>query len=69
MIKSKELEEQGTDLFLKGISHYDLMHKIIQRSEEGNSWLCSKIHDLVMDFSFHPLIGEEISMGVLNDRI
>lgn len=45
------------------------MHKIIQRSEEGNSRLCSKIHDLVMDFSFHPQIGEEISMSVLNERI
>jgi len=29
----------------------------------------SKIHDSIMDFSFHPLIGEEIAMGVLNERL
>lgn len=69
LIKSKELEEFGTDLLIKGILHYDLIHKIIQRSEDSNSWLCSKIHDLLMDFSFHPLIGEEITMSVLNERI
>lgn len=29
----------------------------------------SKIHDLIMDFSFHKSIGEEIAMTVLNERI
>ena len=37
LIKSKELEEFGTDLLIKGILHYDLIHKIIQRSEDSNS--------------------------------
>jgi len=68
-LKSKELEEFGADIFIKGVLHYDLMHKLIQWSEDSNGRLSSKIHDLIMDFSFHPQIGEEIALNVLNERI
>jgi len=37
LIKNKEIEERGMELFVKGILHYDIMNKLIWRAEESNS--------------------------------
>jgi hypothetical protein len=32
--------------------------KLLQKSEEGNTRLTNKIHEVLLDFSFHPKLGE-----------
>jgi hypothetical protein len=41
----------------------------LQRSEEGNTRLTNKIHESLLDFSFHPRIGEAHVSSFILQRI
>lgn len=36
----------------------NVVHKMLLKSEEGNTRITNKIHEILLDFSFHPGIGE-----------
>ena len=68
LISAKELEEKGVDTLVQGITQTELIPKMLLKSEEG-SRVTSKIHEALMDFSFHPVIGEKLVSSYLIERI
>lgn len=51
------------------VTEYELISKFLERSEEGNSRISSKAQECLIDFSFHPLIGEGFVSTYLLSRL
>jgi hypothetical protein len=58
LVSSSKLEEKGIDTFVRMITEYDIISKLLEKSEEGNARISSKAQEALIDFSFHPSIGE-----------
>lgn len=50
---------KALNTFKNAIIHErNVLHKLLLKSEEGNTRITNKIHEILLDFSFHPGIGE-----------
>lgn len=60
LITSAKVEQspQAIDTFKRVFTERNITLKLLQRSEEGNTRLTNKIHECLLDYSFHPRIGE-----------
>ena len=58
LVSNTKLEEKGIDVFVRNVAEYELISKLLERSEEGNARISSKAQEALIDFSFHPSIGE-----------
>ena len=58
MVSSSKLEEKGIDIFVRLVTENELITKILEKSEEGNARISIKAQEALVDFSFHPSIGE-----------
>ena len=68
-ISSSKLEEKGIDVFVRMVTDYDIINKLLERSEEVNSRISSKAQEALIDFSFHPMIGEGFVSTYLISRL
>ena len=69
LVSNSKLEEKGIDVFVRNITEYELISKLLERSEEGNSRISSKAQEAVIDFSFHPSIGEGFASIYIFSRL
>lgn len=69
MISSSKLEEKGIDIFVRTVTENEIINKLLERSEEGNTRISSKAQEILVDFSFHPLIGEGFVSTYLISRL
>ena len=59
MISSAKLEQStAVETFKNVFIERNIVLKLLQKSEEGNTRMTNKIHECLLDFSFHPKIGE-----------
>lgn len=60
LITSSKIEEQkGVIEGFKNIfTSRNIVLKLLQKSEESNTRMTNKIHECLLDFSYHPKIGE-----------
>ena len=69
LVSNPELEEKGIDVFVCNVTEYELICKLLERSEEGNARISSKAQEAVIDFSFHPSIGESFVTTYIISRL
>jgi len=58
IVSSTQVERGGVETLKKGVTERDIVLRLLQKSEEGNTRVTNKIHEALLDFSFHPKIGE-----------
>lgn len=60
LITSAKIENSdlAIDNFKRVFIERSITLKLLQRSEEGNTRITNKIHECLLDYSFHPRIGE-----------
>ena len=71
LIASPKLDQssQIAETFKRTFTERSVTLKLLQRSEEGNTRLTNKIHECLLDFSFHPRIGEAHVASFILQRI
>ena len=69
LVSSSKLEEKGLDIFVRMVTEYELISKLLERSEEGNLRISNKAQEGLIDFSFHPMIGEGFVSAYLLSRL
>ena len=69
LVSSSKLEEKGIDIFVRMVTEFEIVNKLLERSEEGNSRISSKAQETLIDFSFHPMIGEGFVSTYLISRL
>ena len=63
-VSSAKLEQ-----FLRFIADAELVPKFLAKTEDGNVRVISKVHEALIDFAFHPSIGEGFVATYLIARI
>jgi len=58
LITSSKVENQCAQILKDAILHKNVILKLLQKSEEGNTRVTNKIHEVLLDLSFNPQIGE-----------
>ena len=59
LISSAKIEQsRSVEIFKNVFIERNIVLKLLQKSEEGNTRMTNKIHESLLDFSFHPEIGE-----------
>lgn len=46
-----------------------MIPRLLLKSEEANTRLTNKIHETLLDLSYHPKIGEDITSAAILERI
>lgn len=69
LVSSSKLEEKGLDVFVRLVTEYEIISKLLDKSEEGNTRISNKAQEGIIDFSFHPMIGEGFSSTYLMSRL
>jgi hypothetical protein len=70
LISSTKIEKTGTTENLKNaIVERNVVLKLLQKSEEGNTRITNKIHEVLLDLSFNPEIGEALTSSFILQRI
>jgi hypothetical protein len=70
MISSQKVERSGqTDVLRNTIVEKNIVLKLLQKSEEGNTRVTNKIHESLLDLSFNPEIGEALTSSFILQRI
>eukprot|EP00347_Sterkiella_histriomuscorum_P001332 403372439 len=70
LITSPKLENSSAiESFKKTFIDRNAVLKLLQKSEEGNTRMTNKIHECLLDFSFHPKIGEAHVSSFILQRI
>lgn len=71
LITSPKIEQSATaiETFKRVFTDRSITLKLLQRSEEGNTRLTNKIHECLLDYSFHPRIGEAHVSSYILQRI
>ena len=66
LIGSTKLEKSGGGSVLKNaIVEKNIVLKLLQKSEEGNTRMTNKIHEALLDMSFNPDVGEAITSAFI----
>lgn len=70
MISSTKIEKLGGSVALKDtIVEKNVVLKLLQKSEEGNTRITNKIHETLLDLSYNPEIGEALTSSFILQRI
>lgn len=70
LISSQKIEKSGSSEIMKNaIVERNIVLKLLQKSEEGNTRITNKIHESLLDLSFNPEIGEALASSFLLQRI
>lgn len=66
LVSSKKIERTGTTDVLKNmIVEKNVVLKLLQKSEEGNTRITNKIHETLLDMSFNSGIGEALTSSFI----
>ena len=66
LISSTKIEKTGTtDILKNAIVERNVVLKLLQKSEEGNTRITNKIHECLLDLSFNPEIGEALTSSFI----
>jgi len=69
LVSSSKLEEKGLDVFVRLVTEFEIVIKLLRKSEEGNTRISNKAQEGLIDFSFHPMIGEGFVSAYLLSRL
>ena len=70
LITSAKLEQsKAIEVFKNTFIERNIVTKLLQKSEEGNTRMTNKIHECLLDFSFHPKIAEAHVSSFILQRI
>lgn len=70
LTSSSRLEKSGKAGLLKDrIVERNVVLKLLQKSEEGNTRITNKIHESILDLSFNPGVGEAMTSAFILQRI
>ena len=70
LISSTKIEKSdAAEVFKNGIIEKNIVLKLLQKSEEGNTRITNKIHESLLDLSFNPEIGEALTSSFILQRI
>lgn len=69
MISSTTIETKGINEFTGYLDEFGVIEKLLAKSEEGNQRVTAKVHESLLDFSFHPKIGESIVGKQILERV
>ena len=71
LITSAKVEQSvhAIEIFKRVFTERSITLKLLLRSEEGNTRLTNKIHECLLDYSFHPRIGEAHVSSFILQRI
>jgi hypothetical protein len=59
LVSSGLVEQKALKVLKNSVLHErNIVHKLLLKSEEGNTRIATKIHEILLDFSFHPGVGE-----------
>ena len=66
LVNSTKIEKSGAMEILKnGIVEKNIVFKLLQKSEEGNTRITNKIHETLLDLSFNPEVGEALTSSFI----
>lgn len=70
LVSSAKIEKTGaSDVLKNSIVEKNIVLKLLQKSEEGNTRITNKIHESLLDLSFNPAIGEALTSSFILQRI
>jgi hypothetical protein len=70
LISSGKLEKSQSSHLLKNkIVEKNIVLKLLQKCEEGNTRITNKIHECLLDLSFNPQVGEAVTSAFILQRI
>ena len=70
LVSSQKIEKDGASEALKNtIIEKNVVLKLLQKSEEGNTRITNKIHETLLDLSFNPEVGEALTSSFILQRI
>lgn len=71
MISSSKVDQDPASIaiFLQMITEEEVVPKLLLKSEESNTRLTNKIHETLLDLSYHPKIGEDLTALAILQRI
>jgi len=70
LVSSTKIEKTGaSDVLKNAIVEKNIVLKLLQKSEEGNTRITNKIHESLLDLSFNPEIGEALTSSFILQRI
>ena len=71
IISSSKIDQdmESISIFLTSISDEEIVEKLLLKSEESNTRLTNKIHEALLDLSYHPKAGENIVSAAILSRI
>lgn len=65
-MSSTKIEKTGTTQVLKNtIVEKNVVLKLLQKTEEGNTRITNKIHESLLDLSFNPEVGEALTSSFI----
>ena len=71
MISSSKIDQdsQAIAVFRQMITQEEVIPKLLLKSEESNTRLTNKIHETLLDLSYHPKVGEDLASQAIIERI
>lgn len=65
-VNSRRVEKGGAMETVKnGIVEKNIVLKLLQKSEEGNTRITNKIHETLLDLSYNPEVGEALTSSFI----
>jgi len=70
LISSTKIEKSNvSDVLKNSIVEKNIVLKLLQKSEDGNTRITNKIHEALLDLSFNPEVGEALTSSFILQRI
>ena len=71
MVSSSKIDQDTTAMrkFFQAIEKENVVPKLLSKSEESNTRITNKIHEALLDLSYHPKIGEDFVAASLLTQI
>lgn len=70
IVGSMRLEKTlSPDLLKNQIVERNVVLKLLQKSEEGNTRVTNKIHEALLDLSYNPMVGEALTSAFILQRV
>ena len=71
IISSSKIDQDAASfaIFLSSVHEEEIVPKLLLKSEESNTRLTNKIHEALLDLSYHPKVGENLVSLAILDRI
>ena len=71
LVASSKIDQdaESVAVFIKTLNEDQIVFKFLRKSEESNTRLTNKIHEAILDLSYHPKIGENVAAQAILDQI